>query len=269
MCMIIYCTHNFHSSTPSQYNITTAQSIVCESTPTQSQLLPTMKPDNMNTDNNVDNDQHRRKLPRYPSGHGDEIFQYATNGTAATAVMIANSMTKTETKAKGTRANFARSFSSSATETTMTNNDDSHRCEHKYDIEEGVIVASTTTTTTTAAAAAAAPLSSVDPGPQKPQDGDDHDGHHQVLFDDGCDSLEEEEEYFNLREDIYSLLILSPLLSPSFFFAIYVYLVKMTLFSILAAGIASGDSTALWTDNILTRVAQVRIERNGIFAVVA
>lgn len=78
-----------------------------------------------------------------------------------------------------------------------------------------------------------------------------------VLFDDDALSLQQQEDYFSLREDIYSLIILSPVLSPSFFFAIYIYAMKMTFFTFLALGLGSVPSNpALWTSDVLIRATQ-------------
>jgi hypothetical protein len=83
--------------------------------------------------------------------------------------------------------------------------------------------------------------------------------HPHVVFDAEAESLREEEDYFSLREDIYSLIVMSKNCGASFIFGIYVYIVKMTLFSVLAASVKPVGNPALWTDDVLIRIARVRL----------
>jgi hypothetical protein len=66
----------------------------------------------------------------------------------------------------------------------------------------------------------------------------------------------EEEEAFDLGEDVYSLIFVAPVCGPTFWFAIYMVMLKLTLFSFLAIDLYNQSGGRFDEKSVLTRATQ-------------
>ena len=64
------------------------------------------------------------------------------------------------------------------------------------------------------------------------------------------------EEAFDLGEDVYSLIFVAPICGPTFWFAIYMVLLKLTLFTFLAIDLYNQSGGQFDEKSVLTRATQ-------------
>eukprot|EP00529_Nitzschia_sp_RCC80_P023920 CAMPEP_0113512856 /NCGR_PEP_ID=MMETSP0014_2-20120614/39554_1 /TAXON_ID=2857 /ORGANISM="Nitzschia sp." /LENGTH=450 /DNA_ID=CAMNT_0000409225 /DNA_START=131 /DNA_END=1483 /DNA_ORIENTATION=+ /assembly_acc=CAM_ASM_000159 len=215
----------------------------------------------------------------YRSTHSTPAPSSYRSSTSSTSKVAANrsfssssgaTVTTTNTNTKPINKKNSGILRSTTTPATANMDEYYTRRSHGHDIEaaggDGVVLSvSGGTATTGSSSTAESSKLGVDPSQKQQQQQQqqqqkkmmlEKDPPPQVLFDGDTESAQEEEDYFSMREDIYSLIILSRTCSASYFFSIYVWFIKIALFSILAMGMEPKGNTALWTDDILIRVAQ-------------